>query len=150
MKVIIVTLVLSAVAFALPQAPPALSSSGPVAPKPSITNPTATIPKVPGQLPKDGLKGLPFPDNFGQFASQLGFDPAKATPNPSGPSDVKCQSSPNGQFCFSPSGGSFSLGHPGGAFNGANWNPLTGGATGGSGGLLAGGIGSADDFRKHR
>jgi hypothetical protein len=36
-----------------------------------------------GELPKDGLKGLPYP-NFDSLASQLGFDPAKATPSGKG------------------------------------------------------------------
>jgi hypothetical protein len=85
MKDVFVTLCLSTIAIALPQTFPELSSAAPIAPKPSITNPPVT-PKVPGKLPKDGLNGLPFPD-FGELASQLGFDPAKATPDPSGPSE---------------------------------------------------------------
>jgi hypothetical protein len=75
MKGAIITLLLSTVAIALPQGP-ALGSA-------STTPTTTTSPRVIGQLPKDGLKGVPFQD-FGELASQLGFDPAKATPDPSG------------------------------------------------------------------
>ena len=78
---IIVTLVLATVAIALPQAPKA----APPADKPTATNPTPTTPRplAVGQLPTDGIRGLPWP-GFEQFGSQLGFDPAKATPDPSG------------------------------------------------------------------
>ena len=69
MKTAIITFVLSAVVIALPQAPAAQYP------------PTATSPKVPGQFPKGGIN--PF-QSFGQLASQLGFDPAKATPDPKG------------------------------------------------------------------
>jgi hypothetical protein len=83
MKDIIVFFALVTVAFALPQAPPLVVSATESASKSYTTDPTPTSPKTIGQLPKDGLNGVPGPD-FGVLASQLGFDPAKATPDPSG------------------------------------------------------------------
>jgi len=138
MKRILGTLVLASVAIALPQAP----NAG----KPTTTSPTATTPKIVGQLPPTGLKGLPWP-GFGDFGVQLGFDPAKATPDGKG---GNCQTAPNGngnaRFCFSETGGSFFLPHPGGAFDGVNWNPLSG--AGSAGGLLFGAVGSPDDVAR--
>jgi hypothetical protein len=80
--------VLSTAALALPQIQSGLSTSAPNVynlntTNPTVTSPTATSPTTIGQLPKGGLNGLPYPD-FGALASQLGFDPAKATPDPSG------------------------------------------------------------------
>jgi len=126
MKSLVLAFLLASIAHALPQGPP----------------PT---PKVIGELPKEGLQGLPYPD-FNGLAKLLGFDPAKATPDGTGKT---CQTSANGKFCFDlkNGGGSFILGHPGGAFDGEKWNPFEGpDGVGTPGGLFAGAIGSADDI----
>jgi hypothetical protein len=73
MKSLVLALLLASIAHALPQTPPAGSPAAPNGPTPNVI----------GQLPKDGLKGLPFPD-FGGLAKLLGFDPAKATPDGTG------------------------------------------------------------------
>jgi hypothetical protein len=78
MKHLIVGLILASVAFALPQL------GSPVAKDPTATAPLVAQPQSIGQLPKDGLKVVPFPENFNGLASLLGFDLAKATPDPSG------------------------------------------------------------------
>jgi hypothetical protein len=66
-------LAFTALAMALPQP----QAAGP--PTATVTPPSSTI----GQLPKDGLKMLPFP-GFEGLASVLGFDIAKATPEAGG------------------------------------------------------------------
>jgi hypothetical protein len=81
MKSLIVTILVASIAYALPQVPPP-SPVVPIANNPTTAGPTAPSPKTIGQLPKDGIS-LPYPD-FGQLASLLGFDPAKATPDASG------------------------------------------------------------------
>ena len=83
MKRIFATFVLVSVAIALPQAPLASTSAIPSSYKPTSTSPKAASPKIVGQLPTDGVKGLPWP-GFGDFGMQLGFDPSKATPDASG------------------------------------------------------------------
>jgi len=133
-----VGLVLASIALALPQKQP----GSPVSNSPTATTPMG-MPLSIGELPREGLNGVPFPENFDGLAKLLGFDPAKATPDSSG---KKCQESANGRFCFGASGSSFTLGHPGGAFNGQNWNPITGkDGVSSAGGLLIGLIGDADD-----
>jgi hypothetical protein len=62
--------ILFSIVFALPQVP---SDIAPPAPTPS--------PKIVGQLPVDGLNGLPWP-GFQDLASALGFDPSKGTARP--------------------------------------------------------------------
>jgi hypothetical protein len=64
MKSIVLAVFLAGIAHALPSPPPAGS------------NEPAT-PKVLGELPKEGLKSMPYP-NFDDLASLLGFDPSKA------------------------------------------------------------------------
>ena len=75
MKSLVLAFLLASIAHALPQAPPPGSAAA--------AGPTPSSPKVIGQLPKDGLKALPFP-YFDQLASLLGFDPSKATADGNG------------------------------------------------------------------
>ena len=70
MKSIVLAILLAGIAHALPSPPPA-------------GTPPPPTPKVIGELPKDGLKAMPYP-NFDELASQLGFDPSKATPDGKG------------------------------------------------------------------
>ena len=76
-------LILVSMATALPQVPPMVTPAVPSDYKPTGTSPTAASPKIIGQLPTDGIKGIPWP-GFGDFGLQLGFDPSKATPDTSG------------------------------------------------------------------
>jgi hypothetical protein len=71
---IFVGLVLASIAFALPQKQP----GSPVSLNPTATTPVG-MPLAIGELPREGLKGVPFPENFDGLAKLLGFDPAKAT-----------------------------------------------------------------------
>jgi hypothetical protein len=77
MKLGLLTLALSTVVFGLPQGP----ASPPLGNSPTTISPAPPSPRIIGELPKDGLKSLPYPD-FGPLASLLGFDLAKATPDP--------------------------------------------------------------------
>jgi hypothetical protein len=72
MKSIVLAVVLASIAHALPAPPP------PGGIDPAEAGPPHPTPQVLGELPKDGLKALPYPD-FDGLASALGFDPAKAT-----------------------------------------------------------------------
>jgi hypothetical protein len=76
MKSIVLAILVAGIAHALPSPPPA-GGSDPVEASPHPT------PKEVGELPKEGLNGIPFP-NFDGLAALLGFDPAKATPDGKG------------------------------------------------------------------
>jgi hypothetical protein len=70
MKSIVLAVFFAGIAYALPSPPPAAGDE----PAKALPHPT---PKVLGELPKEGLKSMPYP-NFDDLASLLGFDPSKA------------------------------------------------------------------------
>jgi hypothetical protein len=81
---------LTSVVLALPQAVPISSAavSSAVPPTPVVaSSATASsgspVKNYPGQLPTNGLKGIPWPGTWDSLAGLVGIDPAKATPLPS-------------------------------------------------------------------
>jgi hypothetical protein len=83
MKSLVVALLLTTIVHALPPRAPPGKPANIIAVDPPQTAPPHPTPKEIGELPKDGLKGLPYP-NFDDLANILGFDPAKAIPNGKG------------------------------------------------------------------
>ena len=74
MKTILFIATAVSLALALPQSPKDI--------QPTATAPKATTPGILGIVPP-AIGGFPFPD-FSKVAHDLGFDPAKATPDPMG------------------------------------------------------------------